>query len=78
VFFDEFFDYLENIVMCPETLLIPEDFNFHLNNPLNHDARKFSDLETFWTSHRMLWYQPIDVATPWIFYGYLDILRSFE
>ena len=40
--------YLENIVMCPEVLIIAGDFNFHLDNPSDGDARKFNDLmETF-------------------------------
>lgn len=32
VFFEEFSDYLENIIMCPEVLLISGDFNFHLDS----------------------------------------------
>lgn len=48
VFMDEFSQYLENIVMAPEILLITGDFNFHLDCPSDNDAKKFSDLlETF-------------------------------
>ena len=38
VFFDEFSAYLENIVMCPEVLLISGDFNFHLDSHIHSDA----------------------------------------
>ena len=31
VFLDEFSIYLENIIMCPEPLIIAEDVNFHLD-----------------------------------------------
>ena len=31
-FFDEFSNYLEDIVLCPEMLLISGDFNFHLDD----------------------------------------------
>lgn len=44
VFFEEFSAYLENIVMCPEVLLISGDFNFHLDSHTDSDADKFSDL----------------------------------
>ena len=48
VFLEEFSAYLENIVMCPEVLLISGDFNFHLDSHTDSDADKFSDLlETF-------------------------------
>ena len=43
LFFDELSDYLENILMCPETLLVSQTSSIStlINNPLNHDARKF-------------------------------------
>ena len=48
VFFDEFSQFLENVVMCPEVLVISGDFNFHLDNLRDNDAKKFMDLlETF-------------------------------
>ena len=41
--------------MCPEILLITGDSNFHLDNPLDSDARKFLDLlETFGLSHHVM------------------------
>ena len=42
MFFEEFANYLENVVMCPEILVITGDFNFHL------DDSTFTELlETF-------------------------------
>ena len=47
-FFDEFSDYLETVVMCRELLLFAGDFNLHLDDPLDIDAKKFNELlETF-------------------------------
>ena len=48
VFFDEFSQFLENVVMCPEVLVILGHFNFHLDDLRNNDTMKFMDLlETF-------------------------------
>ena len=48
MFFDEFANYLENVVMCPGILVITGDFNFHLDDPTNSDANTFTELlETF-------------------------------
>ena len=48
VFLEEFIMYLENLVLCPEVLVIEGDFNLHMDDALNADARKFADLlETF-------------------------------
>ena len=47
-FFDEFSNYLEDIVLCPEMLLISGDFNFHLDDMANTNTMKFNEkLETF-------------------------------
>ena len=48
VFFEEFSNLLESIVMCAEVLLISGDFNFHVDDPSDNDAKTFTDLlETF-------------------------------
>ena len=48
VFFDEFSQFLENVVMCPEALVISGDFNLHLDDLRDNDTKKFMDLlETF-------------------------------
>ena len=48
IFFEEFSNYLESIVMSPETLVIAGDFNFHLDCPSDNNANKFIELlETF-------------------------------
>ena len=48
VFFDEFSQFLENVVMCPEVLVISGDFNLHLDDLGDNDTKKFMDLlETF-------------------------------
>ena len=41
VFFDEFLQFLENVVMCPEVLVISGDFNFHLDELRDNDTKKF-------------------------------------
>ena len=47
-FFEEFSNYLEDIVLCPEILLITRDFNFHLDDTVNRNTIKFNEmLETF-------------------------------
>ena len=46
--FDEFSQFLENVVTCPEVLVISGDFNFHLDDLCDNDTKKFMDLlETF-------------------------------
>ena len=48
MFYDEFVNHLENVVMCPEILIITGDFNFHENYSTNSDANTFTELlETF-------------------------------
>lgn len=46
VFFSEFSDFLEDIVMCPEQLIICGDFNFHMDLPSESNTVKFKDLLT--------------------------------
>ena len=55
VFFDEFSQFLENVVMCPEVLVISGDFNLHLDMwPPWQRHQKFMDLlETFSLSQRI-------------------------
>ena len=43
-FFSELADYLESIVLCQEQLLISGDFNIHVDNAEDTDARKLIDL----------------------------------
>ncbi len=43
-FFDEFSNYLDDIVLCPEMLLISGDFNFHLNDMANTNTMKFNEM----------------------------------
>ena len=46
--FEEFSNYLEDIFLCPEILLITGDFNFHLDDTVNRNTIKFYEmLETF-------------------------------
>ena len=48
VFFDEFSQCLENVVMCSVALVIFGDFNLHLDDLRVNDTKKFMDLlETF-------------------------------
>ena len=48
VFFDEFSQFLESVVMCSEALVISGDFNLHLDDLHDNDTKKFMDLlETF-------------------------------
>ena len=47
-FFREFSSNLETIVLCPEVLLVTGDFNFHLDDDSDADAKKFMELlDTF-------------------------------
>ena len=46
-FLTEFSDYLEPVVLCSETLVISGDFNLHIDDSTDSDARRFSEpLET--------------------------------
>ena len=48
MFYDEFVNHLENVVMCPEILIITGDFSFHQNYSTNSDANTSTELlETF-------------------------------
>ena len=42
VFFEEFSNLLETIVLCVEVLLITGDFNFHLDDPYDTNTKAFS------------------------------------
>ena len=54
VFFREFALYLENVVLCPEILIIAGDFNFHMDDPSDADVKKLNDLlETFGLSQHV-------------------------
>lgn len=44
VFLTEFPEYLDSQLLCKEQLLITGDFNIHLDDPQDSDARKFSEL----------------------------------
>ena len=47
-FFDEFSQFLESVFMCPEVLVFSGDFNLHLDDLRDNNAKKFMDLlETF-------------------------------
>ena len=43
-FFSEFADNLVSIVLCREQLLLSGDFNIHVDNALNADCKKLTDL----------------------------------
>ena len=43
-FFTEFSDYLENVVLCKEQLVVVGDFNIHVDVPNDSDSSKFLDL----------------------------------
>ena len=48
VFFQEFSAFLETSVLCPEVLLVSGDFNFHLDDFSDADARIVMELmDTF-------------------------------
>ena len=44
VFFREFSDYLESVLLCKEQILFAGDFNIHIDNGRDSDAIKFADL----------------------------------
>ena len=41
MFFDEFSAFLEGFVLAPGALLFTVDFNFHIDEPDDYDARRF-------------------------------------
>ena len=74
VFFREFSHYLENVVLCPEVLVISSDFNFHIDDPFDNDAKKFGDLlETFGLIQHLSF--PTHISGHWLD---LIITRSFN
>ena len=44
VFFRDFSDYLESVLLSKEQILFAGDFNIHVDNPRDSDAIKFADL----------------------------------
>ena len=44
VFLAEFPEYLESLLLCKEQLLITGDFNIHVDDPQDSNARKFLEL----------------------------------
>ena len=46
VFFEEFGNFLESNILCPESLIFVGDFNFHMDVPSDPDACTFLDLLT--------------------------------
>ena len=46
MFFEEFSSYLESVILSPELLILPGDFNFHTDVASDVDAQVFSDLLT--------------------------------
>lgn len=66
LFFDELSDYLENILMCPETLLVSQTSSISTLTTLSIMMPESFETWKPLDSHSMLWYQPIHVATPWI------------
>ena len=44
VFFHEFAEYLESVVMSSDKLLITGDFNFHMDEPTDSNNIHFRDL----------------------------------
>ena len=44
IFFQDFSAFLETTLLCPEVLLVSGDFNFHLDDPSDADARKVMKL----------------------------------
>ena len=54
IFFEEFPNLLESIVMCTEIIVISGDFDFHLDDPSDNARKTFTDLlETFGLSQHV-------------------------
>ena len=45
-FFEEFSAFLEEILLCPQRMIIVGDFNFHVNDTLDREGQTFLDLIT--------------------------------
>lgn len=43
-FFSDFSKFLEEVVATPNSFILADDFNFHVDNPTNTKARNFLDL----------------------------------
>ena len=43
-FMDDFAEYLQEIILCKESLIITGDFNFHMDDGMDGDAAKFKEL----------------------------------
>ena len=63
-FFSELADYLESIVLCQEQLLISGDFNIHVDNAEDTDARKLSIYWSHMDFNSMLQVPLINMTTP--------------
>lgn len=44
IFFNEFYQFIENIQIQYDNILICGDFNFHLNKPLDNDTVRFNEI----------------------------------
>ena len=44
VFFDEFAEYLQSLILTKEPIIFTGDFNFHVDDSVNRDAIKFQEL----------------------------------
>ena len=54
VFFREFSDYLEPVLLCKEQILFAGDLSIHIDNLHDSDALKFADLfESFWVQQHV-------------------------
>lgn len=58
VFFQGFSAFLETTVLCPEVLLVSGDFNFHLDDSSDADARKFMELMDMFSLIAATYYHP--------------------
>lgn len=71
----EFSDYLESIVLSSELLLIPGDFNIHVDVPTDEDGIRFRDLldskgllqhvkrPTYIHGHTLTYLSPVSLTT---------------
>ena len=66
VFFNEFSNYLESLLLSKEPLLISGDFNIHIDDAADADSFKFQDLLESVGSGNMLPRPHIPMATPLI------------